>query len=125
MRLKEEIREADDCRQHVVEVVGDKACELADGFHLLTLCVTGFERLLLGHVYLIDVTQQKALEARYAQSQKMEAVGKLAGFVAHDFNNMLTAIIGFSDFLLQTHRPGDPAHSDIINIKSSANRAAG
>lgn len=76
-------------------------------------------------VYLIDVTEQKALEARYAQSQKMEAVGKLAGFVAHDFNNMLTAIIGFSDFLLQTHRPGDPAHSDIINIKSSANRAAG
>jgi two-component system, cell cycle sensor histidine kinase and response regulator CckA len=76
-------------------------------------------------IYLIDVTEQKALEARYAQSQKMEAVGKLAGFVAHDFNNMLTAIIGFSDFLLQTHRPGDPAHSDIINIKSSANRAAG
>ncbi|MCH9807182.1 MAG: response regulator [Alphaproteobacteria bacterium] len=76
-------------------------------------------------VYVIDVTEQKALEARYAQSQKMEAVGKLAGFVAHDFNNMLTAIIGFSDFLLQTHRPGDPAHSDIVNIKSSANRAAG
>ena len=76
-------------------------------------------------IYLIDVTEQKALEARYAQSQKMEAVGKLAGFVAHDFNNMLTAIIGFSDFLLQSHRPGDPAHSDIINIKSSANRAAG
>jgi len=76
-------------------------------------------------LYLIDVTEQKALEARYAQSQKMEAVGKLAGFVAHDFNNMLTAIIGFSDFLLQTHRPGDPAHSDIVNIKSSANRAAG
>lgn len=76
-------------------------------------------------IYVIDVTEQKALEARYAQSQKMEAVGKLAGFVAHDFNNMLTAIIGFSDFLLQTHRPGDPAHSDIVNIKSSANRAAG
>jgi two-component system, cell cycle sensor histidine kinase and response regulator CckA len=76
-------------------------------------------------LYLIDVTEQKALEARYAQSQKMEAVGKLAGFVAHDFNNMLTAIIGFSDFLLQTHRPGDPAHTDIVNIKSSANRAAG
>ncbi|MBU2582109.1 MAG: response regulator [Alphaproteobacteria bacterium] len=75
-------------------------------------------------LYVIDVTEQKALEARYAQSQKMEAVGKLAGFVAHDFNNMLTAIIGFSDFLLHTHRPGDPAHSDIVHIKSSANRAA-
>ena len=76
-------------------------------------------------LYAIDVTEQKALEAKFAQSQKMDAVGKLAGFVAHDFNNMLTAIIGFSDFLLQTHRPTDPAHADIMNIKSSANRAAG
>ncbi len=76
-------------------------------------------------LYVIDVTEQKTLEAKYAQSQKMDAVGKLAGFVAHDFNNMLTAIIGFSDFLLKTHRPTDAAYSDIINIKSSANRAAG
>ena len=76
-------------------------------------------------LYMIDVTEQKALEAKFAQSQKMDAVGKLAGFVAHDFNNMLTAIIGFSDFLLQTHRPTDPAHADIMNIKSSASRAAG
>jgi two-component system cell cycle sensor histidine kinase/response regulator CckA len=45
--------------------------------------------------------------------------------VAHDFNNVLTAIIGFSDLLLQTHRPTDPAYRDIMNIKSSANRAAG
>ncbi|MEL7048046.1 MAG: PAS domain-containing protein, partial [Pseudomonadota bacterium] len=76
-------------------------------------------------LYLVDVTEQKALEAKFAQSQKMEAVGKLAGFVAHDFNNMLTVIIGFADFLLQTHKPSDPAHADILNIKSSANRAAG
>ncbi len=76
-------------------------------------------------IYVIDVTEQKALEAKFTQSQKMDAVGKLAGFVAHDFNNMLTAIIGFSDFLLQTHRPTDPAHADIMNIKSSASRAAG
>jgi len=76
-------------------------------------------------IYLVDVTEQKALELKFAQSQKMEAVGKLAGFVAHDFNNMLTAIIGFSDFLLQTHRPTDPAHADIMNIKNSASRAAG
>jgi two-component system cell cycle sensor histidine kinase/response regulator CckA len=55
----------------------------------------------------------------------MEAVGKLAGGIAHDFNNVLTAIIGFSDLLLQTHRPTDPAHRDILNIKHSANRAAG
>ena len=76
-------------------------------------------------LYAIDVTEQKALELKFAQSHKMEAVGQLAGGVAHDFNNVLTAIIGFSDLLLQTHRPTDPAYRDIMNIKSSANRAAG
>ncbi|MEQ1671542.1 MAG: response regulator, partial [Hyphomicrobium sp.] len=65
------------------------------------------------------------LEQRFAQAQKMEAVGKLAGGIAHDFNNVLTAIIGFSDLLLQTHRPSDPAYKDIKNIQSAANRAAG
>lgn len=76
-------------------------------------------------LYAIDSTEQKALELKFAQSHKMEAVGQLAGGVAHDFNNVLTAIIGFSDLLLQTHRPTDPAYRDIMNIKSSANRAAG
>ncbi|HSR80676.1 MAG TPA: response regulator [Hyphomicrobiaceae bacterium] len=76
-------------------------------------------------LYAIDATEQKALEQKFAQSHKMEAVGKLAGGVAHDFNNVLTAIIGFSDLLLQTHRQTDPAYRDIMNIKSSANRAAG
>ena len=76
-------------------------------------------------LYVIDATEQKALEAKFAQSSKMEAVGKLAGGIAHDFNNVLTAIIGFSDLLLQTHRPTDPAYKDIMNIRSSANRAAG
>ncbi len=75
-------------------------------------------------LYAIDATEQKALELKYAQSTKMEAVGKLAGGIAHDFNNVLTAIIGFSDLLLQTHRPFDPAHKDIMNIKKEANRAA-
>ncbi len=82
---------------------------------------TGSEAAVL---YVIDATEQKALEVQFAQSQKMEAVGKLAGGVAHDFNNVLTAIIGFSDLLLQTHRPGNPAYQNIINIKTSANRAA-
>lgn len=75
-------------------------------------------------VYVVDVTEQKALEQRVAQAQKMEAVGKLAGGIAHDFNNVLTAIIGFSDLLLQTHRPSDPAYKDIKNIQTAANRAA-
>ncbi|MEM6763036.1 MAG: ATP-binding protein [Pseudomonadota bacterium] len=76
-------------------------------------------------VAVADVTEQSELEAQMAQSQKMQAIGQLAGGIAHDFNNVLTAIIGFSDLLLQNHRPSDPAFRDILNIKQSAQRAAG
>jgi two-component system cell cycle sensor histidine kinase/response regulator CckA len=75
-------------------------------------------------LYVVDATEQKALEARFAQSQKMEVVGKLAGGIAHDIKNMLTAILGFSDMLLAQHRPKDVAYKDLTNIKASANRAA-
>ncbi|ODN68694.1 cell cycle histidine kinase CckA [Methylobrevis pamukkalensis] len=76
-------------------------------------------------VYAIETTEQRALEAQFSQGQKMQAVGQLAGGVAHDFNNVLTAIIGFSDLLLANHRPTDPSFQDIMNIKQNANRAAG
>ncbi|MBV8739677.1 MAG: response regulator [Alphaproteobacteria bacterium] len=75
-------------------------------------------------LYFIDVTEQKHLEAQIAQSQKMQAIGQLAGGVAHDFNNLLTAMIGFCDLLLLRSRPGDPAFADIMQIKQNANRAA-
>jgi two-component system cell cycle sensor histidine kinase/response regulator CckA len=77
------------------------------------------------NVYALDMTDQRKLEAQFAQGQKMQAVGQLAGGVAHDFNNVLTAIIGFSDLLLLKHKPGDPSFGDIMSIKQSANRAAG
>jgi two-component system cell cycle sensor histidine kinase/response regulator CckA len=76
-------------------------------------------------VYAIDTTEQRALEAQFAQSQKMQAVGQLAGGVAHDFNNVLTAIIGYSDLLLASARPTDPSFQDVMQIKQNANRAAG
>ncbi|MEI2383887.1 response regulator [Breoghania sp. JC706] len=76
-------------------------------------------------VYALETTKQRALELQFAQSQKMQAIGHLAGGVAHDFNNVLTAIIGFSDLLLANHRPTDPSFQDIMNIKQNANRAAG
>jgi two-component system cell cycle sensor histidine kinase/response regulator CckA len=75
-------------------------------------------------VYAVETTENRALEVQLAQSQKMQAIGQLAGGVAHDFNNVLTAIIGFSDLLLARHRPTDPAFADIMNIKQNANRAA-
>jgi two-component system cell cycle sensor histidine kinase/response regulator CckA len=75
-------------------------------------------------VFALDTTENKSLEVQVAQGQKMQAIGQLAGGVAHDFNNVLTAIIGFSDLLLAKHRPTDPAFADIMNIKQNANRAA-
>ena len=76
-------------------------------------------------VYALDTTEQRTLKENFAQSQKMQAIGQLAGGVAHDFNNVLTAIIGYSDLLLANHRPTDPSFQDIMQIKQNANRAAG
>jgi two-component system cell cycle sensor histidine kinase/response regulator CckA len=75
-------------------------------------------------LHFIDTTDQKKIEAQFTQSQKMQAVGQLAGGVAHDFNNLLTAMIGFCDLLLQQHGPGDRSFPDIMQIKQNANRAA-
>ncbi|MFZ4126017.1 MAG: ATP-binding protein, partial [Rickettsiales bacterium] len=75
-------------------------------------------------LHMIDQTEQKNLELRFAHSQKMQAVGQLAGGVAHDFNNLLTAMIGFCDLLLMRHPAGDPSFADIMQVKQNANRAA-
>lgn len=75
-------------------------------------------------VHFIDATEQRNLEVQFAQSQKMQAMGQLAGGVAHDFNNLLTAMIGFCDLLLQRHGAGDPSFADIMQIRQNANRAA-
>jgi len=74
--------------------------------------------------HFIDVTEQKNLEIQFVQSQKMQAIGQLAGGVAHDFNNLLTAMIGFCDLLLLRPLPSDPSFADIMQIKQNANRAA-
>ena len=73
---------------------------------------------------LDDVTELKTLEAKFVQSQKMQAIGQLAGGVAHDFNNLLTAISGHCDLLLLRHDEGDQNYSDLIQIHQNANRAA-
>ena len=75
-------------------------------------------------LYLVDVSEQKALETKFAQSQKMQAVGQLAGGVAHDFNNLLTVIIGNCEFLLMRHQAGDPSFKEINEVHQNALRAA-
>lgn len=71
-----------------------------------------------------DATELKSLEARFVQSQKMQAIGQLAGGVAHDFNNLLTAISGHCDLLLINRDRYDPDYNDLLQIHQNANRAA-
>lgn len=73
---------------------------------------------------LSDATELKSLEAQFVQSQKMQAIGQLAGGVAHDFNNLLTAISGHCDLLLLRHDKADPDYGDLVQIHQNANRAA-
>jgi len=72
-----------------------------------------------------DVTERVQLEQQLRQAQKMEAVGRLAGGVAHDFNNILTAITGYADLLAEDLPAGDPRRQDAAEIRKAAERAAG
>lgn len=71
-----------------------------------------------------DLTERHRAEEQLRQAQKMEALGRLAGGVAHDFNNMLMIIIGFSDFLLAALNDDDRRHADALEIRRAAERAS-
>jgi len=78
--------------------------------------LTGFVR---------DITERRLLEEQLRQSQKLEAIGRLAGGVAHDFNNILMSIMGAADLLLMQMRRDDPAKDEANEIKQSVDRGAG
>jgi two-component system cell cycle sensor histidine kinase/response regulator CckA len=71
-----------------------------------------------------EITQRKQLEEQFRQAHKMEAVGRLAGGVAHDFNNVLTIIRAQTEFLLTDLPSDDPRRADVLEIQSAADRAA-
>jgi two-component system cell cycle sensor histidine kinase/response regulator CckA len=73
---------------------------------------------------LTDSSEETQLKRQVAQATKMQAVGQLAGGVAHDFNNVLTAVIGTCDLMLLRHTPGDSDYDDIQQIRANSNRAA-
>ncbi len=74
---------------------------------------------------IADITQRKHLEEQLRQSQKMEAVGRLAGGVAHDFNNLLTVVTGFSQLVIGNMDSEDPLRAPLEEILKAGNRAAG
>jgi PAS domain S-box-containing protein len=71
-----------------------------------------------------DITERRSLELQLRQAQKMEAVGRLAGGVAHDFNNMLTAIFGYAEMIAEEFPEDSPVREDIGEIRKAAMRAA-
>jgi two-component system, cell cycle sensor histidine kinase and response regulator CckA len=107
---------------------GDLAVRLASQpSDPVALTIAGLRGLGDAAVLLLlkDNSEEAKLKRQVAQATKMQVVGQLAGGVAHDFNNILTAIIGHCDLMLMRHTPGDIDYDDIQQIKSNSNRAAG
>jgi two-component system cell cycle sensor histidine kinase/response regulator CckA len=107
---------------------GDLAVRLThQGAESVALTIAGLRGLGDAAVLLLlkDNSEEAKLKRQVAQATKMQMVGQLAGGVAHDFNNILTAIIGHCDLMLMRHTPGDSDYDDIQQIKSNSNRAAG
>ena len=75
-------------------------------------------------VWLRDLTEQKLLEMRLIEAQKMEALGTLTGGIAHDFNNLLTIINGFAEMILSEKTMDDPNYSDVQNILETGRKGA-
>ncbi len=106
---------------------GDIAVRLKDQpDEVIALSIAGVRGLgeaavLIG---LKDNSEETKLKRQVAQATKMQAIGQLAGGVAHDFNNILTAIIGYCDLMLLRHPPGDSDYDDIQQIRQNSNRAA-
>jgi signal transduction histidine kinase len=72
-----------------------------------------------------DVTEQRLLEERFRRSQKLEAIGRLAGGVAHDFNNLLVVIKGYTNMILSEIGPQSPLYDAVQEVFASSGESVG
>lgn len=123
-RLRESLMEQRHVRDFEVELVvkGGETARGSVNAYLLSRkngkpsCIEGSIR---------DVTFRRSLEERLRQSQRMEAVGRLAGGIAHEFNNILTGILGYAELILSRLESPSPVQEDLHQIRELSNRAAG
>jgi two-component system cell cycle sensor histidine kinase/response regulator CckA len=110
--------------------VGELMGQRKDGSHFKVQVSAGMVpdeqgRPVAAMAAFMDITERSRLEEQLRQSQKMEALGRLAGGMAHDFNNLLTVVKGFSDILLNSLSKEDPRRHDVEEIRSAAAKGAG
>ena len=86
---------------------------------------TAMHNIEQGKAVLRSEEEKKKIEAEFLQAQKMEAVGRLAGGVAHDYNNALTVIMGFTELAMDEVDPTEPLHANLEEVRNAARRAAG